>query len=112
MTGLLRVNSMSANNQRPVPSALPPLSVWWVAHLLAVHDTVWYIHGTVWYFYGTVWYGTVRIRCDSFQRHLRDIYLLERSYDETLVRDRQEREIQVKVQKENISVVAESLRRR
>eukprot|EP00904_Undaria_pinnatifida_P013976 jgi/Undpi1/9709/HiC_scaffold_27.g12165.m1 len=48
----------------------------------------------------------------SASRHLRDIYLLERSYDETLVRDRQEREIQVKVQKENISVVAESLRRR
>ena len=54
----------------------------------------------------------VRTRPGSFQRHLRDIHLLGRSYGETLERDGQEREIQVKVQKENISVVAESLRRR
>lgn len=62
--------------------------------------------------YGIVLHGMVRTRPDSFQRHLRDIHLLGRSYGETLERDGQEREIQVKVQKENISVVAESLRRR
>lgn len=46
------------------------------------------------------------------QRHLRELGRLDRSYHETLEGDRQEREVQVQVQKENSSLVVESLRRR
>eukprot|EP00752_Nemacystus_decipiens_P003446 g3182.t1 len=51
-------------------------------------------------------------RLELTQRHLRELGRLDRCYHETLERDRQEREVQVRVQKENSSLVAESLRRR
>lgn len=51
-------------------------------------------------------------RLSDSQRHLRELGRLDRSYHETLERDRQEREVQVQVQKENSSLAVESLRRR
>lgn len=51
-------------------------------------------------------------RLSDSQRHLRELGRLDRSYHETLERDRKEREVQVQVQKENSSLTVGSLRRR
>lgn len=46
------------------------------------------------------------------QRHLGELERLRRAYHETLEKDQLEREIQVQVQRENASLVVESLGRR
>lgn len=48
----------------------------------------------------------------AVQNHLRELADLDESFRETLDRDRQEREVQVKVQRENDAVVVDSLKRR
>ncbi|CAM9211503.1 unnamed protein product [Scytosiphon promiscuus] len=51
-------------------------------------------------------------RLELTQKHLRELAQLDGSFRETLDRDRQEREIQVKVQRENDTLVVDSLKRR
>ncbi|CAN0464660.1 unnamed protein product, partial [Ectocarpus sp. 8 AP-2014] len=51
-------------------------------------------------------------RLELTQRHLRELERLEGSYHETLTRDKQEREIHARVQKDSAARVVEALRRR
>ncbi|CAN0403296.1 unnamed protein product, partial [Ectocarpus sp. 12 AP-2014] len=51
-------------------------------------------------------------RLELTQRHLRELERLEGSYHETLTRDKQEREIHARVQKDNAARVVEALGRR
>ncbi|CAM9153994.1 unnamed protein product, partial [Ectocarpus sp. 13 AM-2016] len=51
-------------------------------------------------------------RLELTQRHLRELERLEGSYHETLTRDKQEREIHARIQKDNAARVVEALGRR
>lgn len=53
----------------------------------------------------------LRLYSDA-QRHLGELERLRRVYHETLEKDQLEREIQVQVQRENASLLVESLGRR